>query len=374
MLYFKLYVSSSSFQAASQSLLLLEDVCIAPFLFAVLFSVTHFAVLVSLSACISAATQPVTIGCTGLTQAEEEAHIALWAVLKSPMLLSCDIASLSPATLALLKNDDMLAILTDPLARQARRLYTSTGSTTPSTLTFETCPGKDQQPLQRQLWKHQAGQIVSQQSGRIVTLFNCGFDDAGRPRPNLILCSDDPKTAQPPGLGCLNKTCPTASTFTFSPVPIDDGNITNAFNGKCVEGMLGPGRSSVVTNQCAENNVKQLWTLHDDGTLRASRKAENATMQCLTAEASTDSSKEKGNIDIFVGPLVNGDATVVFFNRGLQPASATLSLSDLSGWDGVQVAIVKNVWKGSSSKNIARVESGMIESHGVSFLLLKKSK
>jgi len=212
---------------------------------------------------------------------------------------------------------------------------------------------------------------VSQQSGRVVTLFNCGFDGAGRPRSNLILCSGDPKAPQPPGVGCLNKTCPTASNFSVS--IFDNGNITNAFNGKCVEGMLGPGRSSVVVNPCDEDNVKQLWTLHDDGTLRASRKEADATMQCLTAEASIGPSKKQGNIDIFVGALVNGDATVVFFNRGPQQANATLSLSDLSGWEGVKAAIVKNVWRGSTSKNVGRVESGMIESHGVSFLRLKKS-
>ena len=35
-------------------------------------------------------------GPSALTLAETKAHIALWAILKSPLLLSCDVRSLSP--------------------------------------------------------------------------------------------------------------------------------------------------------------------------------------------------------------------------------------------------------------------------------------
>ena len=45
-------------------------------------------------------------GPSALTPAETRAHVALWAVLKSPMLLSCDVRSLGAETLALLKNEE----------------------------------------------------------------------------------------------------------------------------------------------------------------------------------------------------------------------------------------------------------------------------
>ena len=57
--------------------------------------------------------------------------------------------------------------------------------------------------------------------------------------------------------------------------------LLNAYSQQCMEGMLGPGRSSVVTSACSSENVKQLWSLHSDGTLRASN---NRTAQCLTAQ------------------------------------------------------------------------------------------
>jgi hypothetical protein len=57
-------------------------------------------------------------GPSALSPAEERTHIALWAILKSPLLLSCDVRSLSEETLGLLLNKDMLQIFDDPAARQ----------------------------------------------------------------------------------------------------------------------------------------------------------------------------------------------------------------------------------------------------------------
>lgn len=316
-------------------------------------------------------------GGPGLTPAEEKAHVALWAVLKSPILLSCDVRSLTPQTLALLTNDEMLAIFNDPLAQQARRLHTPTGSATPSALTFETCPRKGQIPLERQQWTLEKGKIVSKASSRVVTLSNCGFDGSGRPHSRLIMCGADAKSPQPPGPGCKNTTCPAASSFNVSSGKVLSQHITNAIDGRCVEGMLGPQRSSVVTNLCKAENIKQVWTFGSDGTLRASN---NQTSQCLTAEArktGTDrpGRQDQGTVDIFAGSLSNGDAVVVFFNRGSDAASATLELSELQGWAVGDVAVVRDVWgKANRTKADGQLSSGQIESHGVAFLRLSKRK
>jgi len=57
-------------------------------------------------------------GPSSLTPAGVRSHIALWAILKSPLLLSCDVGSLSEETVALLTSKEMLAIFNDPLAQQ----------------------------------------------------------------------------------------------------------------------------------------------------------------------------------------------------------------------------------------------------------------
>lgn len=165
-------------------------------------------------------------GPSALSPDETKSHIALWAILKSPMLLSCDIRILPDETLALLTNTEMLAIFNDPLAQQAKQVRTSSGAQYPSGLTFETCPAKGEQPLPRQTWAFNTdtgvgGEIVSKAfdfPNRAVTIANCGNDADSR----LVLCSTDAnKAPQPPGPNCANTTCPLATQFNVSGMTTD---------------------------------------------------------------------------------------------------------------------------------------------------------
>lgn len=173
----------------------------------------------------------------------------------------------------MLLSKDMLEIFDDPLAQQAKRIRTAAGAETPAALSFDACPPKGTPPLLRQQWVLGKGGHIESKAypGRTVTLNNCGQGGS-----RLQLCATDPEQPQPPN-GCSNTTCPSANAFTL---PTGSGQaITNKFNGQCMEGMLGPQNSFVQTSPCAANNIKQQWTMHDDGTLRASN---NLTDQCLT--------------------------------------------------------------------------------------------
>ena len=54
-----------------------------------------------------------------LTPDEQYTHISLWCLLSSPLLLGCDMTKLDDFTVALLSNDEVLAVNQDPLGRQA---------------------------------------------------------------------------------------------------------------------------------------------------------------------------------------------------------------------------------------------------------------
>lgn len=87
-----------------------------------------------------------------------------------------------------------------------------------------------------------------------------------------------------------------------------------------------------------------MWSLHPDGTLRASN---NRTDQCLTAERGEPSPASPAGsvVDIFAGALADGSAAVLFFNRGSDAASSGLNLSELPGFDSdVKTATVRDVW------------------------------
>ena len=55
----------------------------------------------------------------GLTQAEEEVHFGLWCLMSSPLLIGCDLTTISEASLKLLKNKELIALNQDPLGLQA---------------------------------------------------------------------------------------------------------------------------------------------------------------------------------------------------------------------------------------------------------------
>jgi alpha-galactosidase len=58
----------------------------------------------------------------GCTDAEYRSQMSLWAVLGAPLLASCDLRSLDPATLETLTNPEIVAISQDPLGMAGRRL------------------------------------------------------------------------------------------------------------------------------------------------------------------------------------------------------------------------------------------------------------
>jgi alpha-galactosidase len=59
---------------------------------------------------------------THLTPDEQYSHISLWCMLSAPLLLGCDLTRLSPFTLSLLTNDEVLALDQDSLGQQAVRV------------------------------------------------------------------------------------------------------------------------------------------------------------------------------------------------------------------------------------------------------------
>ncbi len=62
------------------------------------------------------------VGNRGLTLREQRTQFSLWAEMAAPLLISTDVARLSPAALAILSNRAVIAVDQDPLGIQARRV------------------------------------------------------------------------------------------------------------------------------------------------------------------------------------------------------------------------------------------------------------
>jgi alpha-galactosidase len=58
----------------------------------------------------------------GMSYEEDKTHFSMWAMLCSPLLAGNDLTTMSPETIRILTNKEMIAIDQDPLVYQARRL------------------------------------------------------------------------------------------------------------------------------------------------------------------------------------------------------------------------------------------------------------
>lgn len=65
--------------------------------------------------CAPQCTALLQVGNGPLTIAEQRAHFALWALLKSTMMIGTDLRSISPDSLGVLKSNEVLAVSQDPL-------------------------------------------------------------------------------------------------------------------------------------------------------------------------------------------------------------------------------------------------------------------
>lgn len=61
---------------------------------------------------------------------EEEAHFGMWCIMSSPLLIGCDLESIPPESLALLKNSELIAVNQDPLHLQAYPVKTDVNGAT----------------------------------------------------------------------------------------------------------------------------------------------------------------------------------------------------------------------------------------------------
>lgn len=55
----------------------------------------------------------------GMTAEEDKTHFGMWCMLSSPLLIGCDVTTITPETLALLTNPELIALNQDPLSIQA---------------------------------------------------------------------------------------------------------------------------------------------------------------------------------------------------------------------------------------------------------------
>lgn len=68
------------------------------------------------------------VGLPGMTDAQDQAHFSMWAMMAAPLLATNELSTMSPATAAILTNPDVIAIDQDPAGQQAIRVAHSSAA------------------------------------------------------------------------------------------------------------------------------------------------------------------------------------------------------------------------------------------------------
>ncbi|KAG6479720.1 hypothetical protein ZIOFF_063190 [Zingiber officinale] len=63
------------------------------------------------------------VGNGGMTYAEYRSHFSIWALMKAPLLVGCDVRNMTAETFEILSNKEVIAVNQDPLGIQGRKIY-----------------------------------------------------------------------------------------------------------------------------------------------------------------------------------------------------------------------------------------------------------
>ncbi|XP_068328745.1 alpha-galactosidase 3-like isoform X2 [Pyrus communis] len=65
------------------------------------------------------------VGNGGMTYKEYRAHFSIWALMKAPLLIGCDVRNMTAETFEILSNEEVIAVNQDPLGVQGRKVDVS---------------------------------------------------------------------------------------------------------------------------------------------------------------------------------------------------------------------------------------------------------
>jgi len=65
------------------------------------------------------------VGNGGMTTDEYQAHFSLWCLIKSPLLIGCDVTKMSDDTKAILMNEEIIALSQDDLGVQGHKVWST---------------------------------------------------------------------------------------------------------------------------------------------------------------------------------------------------------------------------------------------------------
>lgn len=273
------------------------------------------------------------VGNGGMTTTEYVSHFSLWAISKAPLLIGCDVTNMSPETLAILTNAEVIAVNQDSLGAQAAKVASYPASSTNfSNLTPVTASSCNGSPNQQWTINNPDKTIRHIASGLCLDIPACDTDSGAQ--LELYTCH----------VGDPNEECNSQNQQWI----IDGTTITTVLDGQCIDlyDFTGP----VVQVYDCNGGTNQQWTY---STTTQTLQADNV---CMGVEAQ--------ELEVYAGPLADNSIAVVLFNRDSAPHPITATWTDI-GLDEGTKASVRDLWLHENLGVYVGNFTATVESHGV---------
>jgi len=253
------------------------------------------------------------VGNGGMTTVEYTSHFSLWALVKSPLLIGCDVNKMTNATLNILTNKEVIAVNQDKLGVQGKRVSRVLAPINHPTPTsgvegVECVAGSNVQQ-----W--------SVNSDRTIT----SLADAR--------CLEVPGCTKGTGLAAAVEKCkPSGNNCDFQNQQWNynrtAGTLNNVFSGGCLDlyNFEGP---VIQTYQC-NGGSNQKWD-YDMNT--KTLKADNL---CLTVGV-------QAYLEVWAAPLADKSVAVILFNRAEDTNTIAANWKDI-GLNPTTKANVRDLW------------------------------
>jgi len=271
------------------------------------------------------------VGNGGMTVNENTAHFSLWCLVKSPLLIGCDVTKMSNDTLTILTNAEVIAVNQDSLGKQGKKVASSLvmGPNDDETATMANCnPANDVQQ-----WTFNSDQSIHNVGSQLcLDIAYCNTVDGST--VGVFNCHPTDQN------GCAQ------SKNQQWKLNADGTITTNLVNGKCLE-VSGTNIDITTCNATAGN---QKWTYsQNDKTLRNGGR-------CLAALSA-------GSAEVWAGP-VNGGVAVVLLNRSSSTTTIQANWSDI-GIQAGKAANVRDLWQHRDLGSFTNSFSATVQGHSV---------
>lgn len=251
------------------------------------------------------------VGNGGMTYNEYKAHFSLWALAKAPLLVGCDVTSMSEETREIILNKEVIAVNQDNLGIQGVKISSTEINESdtdninivgePSPLTTVPCN--------------------TESNGQRWTI-----SEDGTIRNGHGFCVDVPKKSGVAAMKCnsAKNGVKTGSQGWF----YDGKSIVNRVSGMCLEYSKNSMAARVAPCNGGED---QMWAYSQVTGQFISHLGE-----CLAPVPN------KSTAEVWAGKLEGGSWAVVLFNRARESTKITASWADIGIPEGK--ALVRDLW------------------------------